>query len=105
MRNPEKGQSIEYNDNRLSLYAAQKGKCAVSGAILEIEAMYCHHKKPLVLGGEDKYKNLILVTKAIHELIHESDESKIEFTATALLLDKRQIEKLIALNNLARKVF
>ena len=105
MRNPEKGQSIEYNDNRLSLYAAQKGKCAVSGAILEIEAMYCHHKKPLVLGGEDKYKNLILVTKAIHELIHESDESKIEFAATALLLDKRQVEKLIALNNLARKVF
>ena len=29
MQNPEKEQSIEFNDNRLSLYAAQKGRCAV----------------------------------------------------------------------------
>ncbi|OLN25151.1 group II intron reverse transcriptase/maturase [Desulfosporosinus metallidurans] len=104
MRNPEKGQSIEYNDNRLSLYAAQKGKCAVTGAILEFETMYCHHKKPLVLGGEDKYKNLILVTKAMHELIHEPDKSKLKLAAAALLLDKRQVKKLIVLNNLAVKV-
>ena len=105
MRNPEKGQSIEYNDNRLSLYAAQKGRCAVTGAILEIETMYCHHKKPFLMGGEDKYKNLILVTKAIHGLIHEPDESKIKLTAIALQLDKRQAEKLKVLNNLAMKVF
>ncbi|SPF49527.1 Reverse transcriptase (RNA-dependent DNA polymerase) (fragment) [Candidatus Desulfosporosinus infrequens] len=104
MRNPEKGQSIEYNDNRLSLYAAQKGKCAVSGTILEIETMYCHHKKPLILGGEDKYKNLILVTKAIHELIHEPDKSNLKLAANALLLEKRQVEKLIVLNNLAVKI-
>ena len=32
MRNSEKGQSIEYNDNRLSLFAAQKGRCSVTGA-------------------------------------------------------------------------
>ena len=105
MRNPEKGQSVEYNDNRLSLYAAQKGKCAITGAILEIENMCCHHKKPLIMGGEDKFKNLIFVTKAIHRLIHEPDESKIKVAATALLLDKRQVEKLIVLNNLAIKVF
>ena len=105
MRNPEKGQSVEYNDNRLSLYAAQKGKCAITGAILEIENMYCHHQKPLIMGGEDKYKNLIFVTKAIHRLIHEPDESKIKVAATALLLDRQQVEKLIVLNNLAIKVF
>ncbi len=105
MRNPEKGQSVEYNDNRLSLYAAQKGKCAITGAILEIENMCCHHKKPVIMGGEDKYKNLIFVTKAIHRLIHEPDESKIKVATTALLLDKRQVEKLIVLNNLAIKIF
>ena len=104
MRNPEKGQSIEFNDNRLSLYAAQKGRCAVTGVILEIETMYCHHKEPLLMDGEDKYKNLILVTKAIHELIHESDNSKLKLAATALLLEKRQVEKLIVLNNLAVKI-
>ena len=104
MRNPEKGQSIEYNDNRLSLYAAQKGRCAVTGAILEIENMCCHHKKPLIMGGEDKYKNLIFVTKAIHKLIHEPDESKVEVTTTALLLDEQQVKKLIKLKNLAIEV-
>ena len=101
MRNPEKGQSIEYNDNRLSLYAAQKGRCAVTGAILEIENMCCHHKKPLIMGGEDKYKNLIFVTKAIHRLIHEPDEGKIELITTALLLDRRQAKKLSELRGLA----
>jgi len=102
MRNPEKGQSIEYNDNRLSLFAAQKGRCAVTGAILEIENMCCHHKKPLLIGGEDKYKNLILITQAIHRLIHEPDESKVKVTTTALLFDKRQTKKLSKLRDLAR---
>ncbi len=101
MRNPEQGQSIEYNDNRLSLYAAQKGRCAVTGVILEIENMYCHHKRPLLMGGEDKYKNLTLVTQAIHRLMHEPDESKVKLAATALLLDKRQTKKLSKLRDLA----
>ena len=104
MRNPEKGQSIEYNDNRLSLYAAQKGKCAITGEILDVETLYCHHKKPLSMGGEDKYKNLMLVTKAIHELIHEPDESKLKLATSVLMLDERQTKKLIDLNNLAVKV-
>ncbi|GAB6152030.1 hypothetical protein JCM17380_07800 [Desulfosporosinus burensis] len=104
MRNPKEGQSIEYNDNRLSLYAAQKGRCAVTGVILEIETMYCHHKKLILMGGEDKYKNLILVTKAIHELIHDPDKSNLKLAASALLLNKKQAEKLIHLNNLAVKV-
>jgi HNH endonuclease. len=104
MRNPEKGNSIEFNDNRLSLYAAQKGKCAVTRETLDIETLYCHHKKPLSMGGEDKYKNLILVTKAIHKLIHEPDESKLKLAISALTLDKRQTKKLIDLNNLAVKV-
>ena len=35
---------------------------------------------------------------------NEPDKSKLKLTATALLLDKRQVEKLIVLNNLAVKV-
>ena len=31
MRNPRLDQSVEYADNRISLYAAQYGKCAVTG--------------------------------------------------------------------------
>lgn len=36
MRTPVWNASIEYNDNRLSLYSAQMGKCAVTGAKLMI---------------------------------------------------------------------
>ena len=34
MRNPVWNATIEYNDNRLSLYSAQMGKCDVTGAKL-----------------------------------------------------------------------
>ena len=46
MNNPCGKQSVEYNDNRIALYVAQKGKCAVSGVELEANQVDCHHKKP-----------------------------------------------------------
>ena len=55
MRNPVRDMSIEYNDNRLSLYCSQQGKCAVTGKILEIGRMHCHHKTAKHLGGNDSY--------------------------------------------------
>jgi len=39
--------SVEYMDNRVSLYAAQYGKCAVTGKVLWIDEIHCHHKKLL----------------------------------------------------------
>lgn len=35
MKNPVQGESIEFNDNRLALYCAQQGKCAVTGKPLK----------------------------------------------------------------------
>ena len=37
MNNPCGNKSVEYNDNRIALYVAQKGKCAVTG--IELAAM------------------------------------------------------------------
>ncbi|MBQ7705152.1 MAG: HNH endonuclease, partial [Selenomonadaceae bacterium] len=52
-------------DNRISLYNAQKGKCAVTGKDFEAtEEIHCHHIKPKNQGGTDEYENLILVTAA-----------------------------------------
>ena len=34
MRTKEVGRSVEYMDNRISLYVAQYGKCAITGQIL-----------------------------------------------------------------------
>lgn len=42
MENPVIGRSIEYNDNRVSLYMGQQGKCAVTAQMLEIGSMHCH---------------------------------------------------------------
>jgi group II intron reverse transcriptase/maturase len=46
MRHPVANQSIEYNDNRLSLYCGQQGKCAVTGEKLLVHDIHCHHKRP-----------------------------------------------------------
>lgn len=62
MRNPIKDRSIEYNDNRISLYMGQQGKCAITGVALETGKMHCHHKRPRLAGGTDEYKNLIFIT-------------------------------------------
>lgn len=78
MRNPVKGRTIEYADNRISLYAAQYGKCAVTGIPMNSHDIHCHHKVPVSNGGSDEYANLILVSKAVHILIHASSEPTIE---------------------------
>lgn len=78
MNTPAGQQSVEYNDNRIALYVAQKGKCAVSGIALDANQVDCHHKKPLSLGGDDSYQNLIIVSDAVHILIHSSSERTIK---------------------------
>ena len=78
MSNPIKGQSIEYNDNRVSLYVGQRGRCYVTGEMLQIADMEAHHKTPKSKGGGDEYGNLVFVTYNIHKLIHATDKNTIE---------------------------
>lgn len=56
--------------NRLSLYCAMQGKCAITGKILEIGEIHCHHKTPIKSGGTDKYENLLLISENVHILLH-----------------------------------
>ena len=101
MRNPVKGRTIEYADNRISLYAAQYGKCAVTGILMDSHDIHCHHKVPVSNGGSDEYANLILVSEAVHILIHASSEPTIEKYLKSLNLDDKQIEKLNKLRTMA----
>lgn len=94
MENPNPKASIEYNDNLLSLYSAQKDKCRICGKKLELEEIYCHHIIPKELGGTDEYKNLIIVHKEIHKLIHTINKDEITRIITKFNLDTEQIEKL-----------
>ena len=73
MRNPVPYASVEFNQNRLALYCAQQGKCAVTKEKLELGEIHCHHKVPRALGGTDIYSNLVLVSKTVHMLIHAVD--------------------------------
>ena len=101
MNTPAGQQSVEYNDNRIARYVAQKGKCAVSGIALDANQVDCHHKKPLSLGGDDSYQNLIIVSDAVHILIHSSSERTIKKYLNDLQLNSKQLAKLNNLRKLA----
>lgn len=103
MNTPAGQQSVEYNDNRIALYVAQKGKCAVSGIALDANQVDCHHKKPLSLGGDDSYQNLIIVSDAVHVLIHSSSERTIKKYLNDLQLNSKQLAKLNNLRKLAER--
>lgn len=94
MENPNPEANIEYNDNLLSLYSAQKGKCKICGQELELEEIYCHHIIPKELGGTDEYKNLIIVHTDIHKAIHSTDENEVTKIISNFSLNISQIEKL-----------
>ena len=101
MQNPIPYKSIAYNDNRISLYCAQYGRCAVSGKKLESGEIHCHHKVPKHLGGTDEYKNLIIVSSDIHRLIHATKPETMQKYLEQLKLDAKQLRKLKNLRKLA----
>lgn len=94
-------QSVEYHDNRIALYVAQHGKCAVSGQFLDANQVDCHHKKPIKQGGTDCYQNLIIVSDVVHILIHAKTERTIQKYMKLLQPDKKQLNKLNKLRVMA----
>lgn len=100
LQNPVRGQSIEYNDNRISLYVGQNGLCAITKQPLLIGDMECHHKIPKYRNGTDEYKNLIFVTSKVHALIHIRAEETIKKYMGELKLTTEMIEKINKLRSL-----
>ena len=101
MREHFTNNSVEYMDNRISLYCAQQGKCAVLGIPLSFEVIHCHHKLPKSLGGDDKYHNLIILHKDIHVLVHATNTKTIANILAIYKLDNNQIKKV---NRLREKI-
>ena len=102
MRNPIPYRTAAYNDNRISLYCAQYGKCAVTGRKLERNEIHCHHKLPKYLGGTDEYKNLAIVSEDVHRLIHATNPETIRKYLEKLNLDTKQLKKLEKFRSLAK---
>jgi len=102
MRQPLYGRSAEFADNRISLFTAQWGKCAVTGREFKNTAdIHCHHITTRENGGSDKYENLVLVQETVHRLIHAVNPQLITKYLPELSLDKEQIKKI---NKLREKV-
>ncbi|NMM64802.1 group II intron reverse transcriptase/maturase [Clostridium sp. P21] len=98
--NPIETESIEYNDNKISLYSAQMGKCRISNKPLD-EDMCVHRIILKDNGGDDRYKNLILVTPIIHALIHSINETLINYY---LKIQKLSDKQLRILNQYRKKI-
>jgi group II intron reverse transcriptase/maturase len=94
IENPIQGQSTEYNDNRVSLYIGQLGKCAITKEELEVGSMECHHIQPKSQGGLDNYNNLVLITKEVHKLIHSTQMETINKYLKYVPADKVTLENL-----------
>jgi len=93
MKNPVINRSIEYNDNRISKYIAQKGVCYIIGEALILKNMEVHHIVPKAKGGNDKYDNLVFITKEAHKLIHATTEDIINKYLQMLELTKQSLDK------------
>ena len=91
MRQPSFGYNVEYMDNRISLFSAQWGKCAVTGRDFHtLDEIHCHHKTPKENGGGDEYGNLILILEPVHRLIHAKETAVISRYRALLNLDLKQ---------------
>ena len=102
MQQPLQGKTAEYADNRISLFSAQWGKCAVTGkAFVTLDDIHCHHKTPKARGGNDKYQNLVLILPQVHILIHASEISTICHYLEIMDLDNKQLKKLNSLRKQA----
>lgn len=100
MNNPVPNRSVEYNDNRISLYSAQKGKCAITGLDLLPGNMHCHHKIPRSKQGTDDYENLIFLNDEIHLLIHTNKDTTQRRIIGKYNIDLKMLKKINDLRKL-----
>lgn len=103
MENAYKWESIEFADNMLSRYIAQKGNCAVTHKPLRLHNMECHHIKPRQGGRKEdnSYRNLVLLCTEAHRLITATRKETIEKYVRMLNLDEKQLAKINKLRKLA----
>lgn len=95
--------TVEFDDNRLSRFVAQNGKCGITKQNLLMTEVHCHHKIPWHVSKDDSYENLIILNKNIHELIHLKDMDTIITKISNLRLTEPQLNKVNELREIANK--
>lgn len=86
--------SVEYMDNRISRYSMKMGRCEITGVFLQARDVHCHHYIPIHLGGDDTFKNLRILHKDIHTVIHQTDEMAIHSRLKGFNITKSMLKKL-----------
>ena len=96
IENAYKWESIEFADNMLSRYIAQKGNCAVTQKTLYLHNMECHHIKPRNGGRSENnsYKNLVILATEVHRLITATKEDTIRKYLSFINPNEKQLEKI-----------
>lgn len=85
--------STIFNDNRISLFAGQFGRCAITGEYLARGDVVCRRKVPRRNGGTNEYSNLILVTQAVDDMLNEKDAELAWELSRRLKLDDNKRKK------------
>jgi len=94
--------SVEYTDSRISLFSAQRGKCALSGEVFENAAdIVCWLKKPVEHGGKERYQNMTLIHKKFSALLTGNTQNALRATADSLKATKELMAKV---NNLRTQI-
>ncbi|EHK2335294.1 group II intron reverse transcriptase/maturase [Clostridium perfringens] len=100
LRTTREDVSVELRDNAISHMAGQRGRCYVTGQLLEVGNMECHHKTPRKQGGTDKYKNLVWINSEVHKLVHATNQETIEKYLNRLELNGIMTKKVNSLRKL-----
>ena len=96
------GHSTEYHDSKISLFSAQKGKCAISGEeFADAEHVAVWLKIPRALGGFERYKNMVLIHKKYLILLKELPQAVIKDLIKTLNITKKMLVKINSLREQA----
>ncbi len=99
---PSMGRSTELTDSRISLFSAQRGKCALSGELFENAAdIVCWLKTPAELGGKERYRNMILFHNRFLPLLQECPKNELKEIADTIKATKELMLKVNSLRQQA----
>jgi hypothetical protein len=79
---------------RISKYSSAKRKSYMTGRYVPVEEYHCHHIIPKQKGGTDNFKNLCVLSKTEHEILH-SKTPEILYILFPKKKCKERIKKLI----------
>lgn len=98
---PSFGRSTKLTDSRISLFSAQRGKCALCGELFENAAeIVCWLKTPAEMGGRERYQNMVLFHKRFLPLLQERPRNELKAIADTFKATK---ELMLKVNSLRKQ--